>query len=251
MHSGITARTCVFVISHPRSGTHLLIDFIRKNFQEFNRKLKPWESASLIYVGLDRANWREEIATQLRDRKETHFLLHSHYSGIVSATHLEAAEKLKPARAIVLYPFRRFSTTIKSYAEFRQFRGSIGSFLPTVDDFFGLDATVKKCVELHAEKWLQPDVHFVDTDRLALQPDIACSRLAELFNEKPVETPQRLPRRKWFGGRLGEFAERLTGRESSEFRVDYDIPWQSAEEKAAVDEQFAGLYSELSGRRIN
>jgi hypothetical protein len=177
--------------------------------------------------------------------------LHSHYSGIVSATHLEAAEKLKAARTVFLYPFRRFSTTIKSYAAFRQFRGSIGSFLPTADDFFGLDATVKKCVELHAEKWLQPDVHFIDTERLTQQPDIACSRLADLFNEKPVERTQRLPRRKWCGGRLGELAERLTGRESSEIRVNYDIPWQCAEEKAAVDEQFAALYSELSARRIN
>lgn len=178
-------------------------------------------------------------------------MLHSHYSGIVTATHQEAEQRLNPTRAIFLYPFRRFSTTLKSYAEFRGFRGSIGSFLLAPDDFFGLGENVKKCVELHAEKWLKPDVHFVDTDRLATQPEASCSLLAELFNESPVERAHRLPRRKWFAGHLGEFAERLTGRESSEFRVNYRISWQGEQEKATVDHQFADLYSQLAARRIN
>jgi len=82
-------------------------------------------------------------------------------------------------------------------------------------------------------------------------PEITCKRLAELIEESPADITQRLPRRKRFAGRFGEFVDRPTGRKSTEYRVDYEIPWQCAEEKAAIDAHFAGLYSELVKRRIN
>jgi hypothetical protein len=245
------ARNCIFVISHPRSGTHLLIDFIRKNFPKYKRKLKPWESASHNYVGLDSLGWQERIDAQLRDRNESHFLLHSHYAGVVTATEQLAMEKLEPERSVFFYPFRQFSTTIKSYAEFRRASGPIEPFLLQIDQFFGRDTTVEQCIRMHAEKWLPRDIHWVDIDRLMSDPEITCKRLAELIEENPADITQRLPRRRRFAGRFAEFVQRLTGRESTEYCVDYEIPWQCPEEKAAIDAHFAGLYSELVKRRIN
>lgn len=245
------ARIGVFVVSHPRSGTHLLADFIRKNFCKFNRRLKPWESASGLLISLDDINWRDHITAQLHDRKETHLLLFSHFAGLRTATHQEAKDRLQPARSVFLYPFRRFSTTMKSYAEFRRFRGPVASFLGQPDDFFGLAETVKRCIELHADTWLQLGAHFIDVDRLAADPEATCRRLAQLFDEPACAIGRRLPRRKRLAGRAGELVERLTGRESTELRVTYNIPWQGSHECEEIDRQFAPLYSALSQRRIN
>ena len=158
---------------------------------------------------------------------------------------------LTPTEAVFLYPFRLFSTTLKSYAEFRKFDGSIGAFLGQTDDFFGLGVTVEQCIRLHAAKWLEYHIHAVDIDRLSAAPDMTVRRLAELLGDSPAKRSRRLPRRRLFSGRLGEITERLCGRESSEFVVDHEIQWQNSAERAAIDEQFAGLYGELCAQRIN
>ena len=228
-----------------------MIDFIRKNFPKFNRRLAPWESASKICLLLDRRNWREQLAAEWLASGHTNFLMQSHYANVVTDTAREALEWLKPERAIFLYPFRRFSRTIKSYAEFCRFTGPIGDFMGSKDPFFGLDATVADVARLHAEHWLDHDIHCIDTDRLVEDPDLAAQRLAAVLDETQAPLTKRLPRHKWFSGRLGELAERLTGRESSEMKNTYRLQWRNAEEPASIDREFAGLHAALSRRRIN
>src|SRR4029077_18161796 len=110
-------KQCVFVVSHPRSGTHLLIDFIRRNFPVFNPRLRIWESASKLYLRLDGPNWRREAHALLRARR-SHVLLKSHRIGFTENTDLEVRQILKPSSEIFLYPFRKFSSLVKSFAGF-------------------------------------------------------------------------------------------------------------------------------------
>lgn len=48
----MTPSKCIFVASFPRSGTHLTIDFLRKQFKECQAKTSFWESRHRTYLTL-------------------------------------------------------------------------------------------------------------------------------------------------------------------------------------------------------
>jgi len=43
----------ILVISHPRSGTHLTIDFLRRQFEECQSYKYPFESQSHLYLPIE------------------------------------------------------------------------------------------------------------------------------------------------------------------------------------------------------
>jgi hypothetical protein len=243
------AQKCVFVVSHPRSGTHLTLDFIRRNFPPFNRPLKPWQSSSHFVVSLESPGW--ELNIELQMRSYSHFLLKSHFAGFMRDVELDAIRKLDPNHTIFIYPFRQFSKTIKSFAEFSQHRGSIADFLFEQDRFFGRNAMVHDCVTEHGLHWLHRDAIFLDIDRLISNPNEACEVLAECLGEKSIEVKRRLPRQKRLYGKYSELYERLTGRESTEVKVMHKKQWKNIDEELAVSNHFSALYAELSKRSIN
>lgn len=238
---------CLFVVSHPRSGTHLLIDFIRRNFPAFDPELMPWHSAAKLYLRLDGPNWRSEISAFRR----SHVLAQSHQAGYVNESDVEACEVLEPRATIYLYPFRRFSQVIKSFAEFRGAAPPISAILKQKDTFFGKASCVAETVHAHAATWIDRNAHFVDCDALLTDPENTCSRMARLLGESPAQIHQRVPARKLCGGKPGELVERLRGRCSTEVLVPRKLSWRDEEEKLYVDSEFQALYSELARRSIN
>lgn len=241
---------CVFVVSFPRSGTHLLIDFIRRNFPAFNPKLMFWESASKLYFRLDGPDWQQDARALLRAQR-SHVLLQSHRAGYTTQRDVDVTKILNPKSVIFLYPFRKFSRVVKSFAELRRFQSPISQILTSQDSLFGKEASVADCIRAHAESWLKRDANFIDCDLLSHDPETACARLGELLGQTPVGIAQRLPRRRFFTGKPGEIMERLLGRQSTEVAVRYKLRWQSRDEEVCIDNQFHDLYSELSRRRIN
>jgi hypothetical protein len=243
-------RQCVFVVSHPRSGTHLLIDFIRRNFPAFNPKLRPWESASKLYLNVDHSDWRQQAEQFLRQGR-THVLLKSHLAGHTSQADSDVKDVLDPQQEVFLYPFRKFSRVVKSYAEFTQSPPPISKILTEKDWFFGRVTTVAESIRGHAERWIERDIHSIDCELLSEDPETASTRLGVVLGHTPIEIAQRLPRRRLRPGKIGEFIERVSGRQSTEVLVPYKLQWQSPDEELFVDSQFSDLHAELSKRRIN
>lgn len=238
---------CLFIVSHPRSGTHLLIDFIRRNFPTFHPELMLWESAAKLYLRLDRPKWQSEIS----EFRRTHVLVQSHRAGYADNRDIEACDVLAPNTTIYLYPFRRFSRVVKSFAEFRGAAPPISGILKEKDTFFGKASCIAESIHDHAAAWLKREVHFIDCDALIANPEVGCLRLAAVLRERPVQIRRRLPGHKLFAGKLGELIERLRGRQSTEVVVPRKLSWRDEEERRYVDSEFQALYAELATRSLS
>jgi hypothetical protein len=239
---------CVVVVAHPRSGTHLTIDFIRRNFPTFNRSPHLWQGASYLFCDLDRPqNYRKYFNESNRD-----MVLKTHKFAAVDELCTQIRDIIDVHRVVFVYPFRQFSSTMKSLAEFNRFEGTVGAFLETKERYFDLGFTVAECAERHAESWMSTDAIFLNVDEMTVDPDMTATRLEAVFDEPAMDLKRRLPRKKRLGGgKFSEALERFTGRESTEVVVRYKIPWQGAGEKADVDRQFFGISAKMNKRKIN
>ncbi len=246
----LKVKTCAFVVSHPRSGTHLMLDFVRRNFRNFNPPLMPWESSAKLFADADGPHWRQS-ASRIVETGHAHLLVKTHRAGFTNQNDVELRRVFNPEHVVYLYPFRKFSETVRSFAEFLQYDEPISRLLDEPDAFFGRSATVGDCLREHAQSWLERPAHFLDCDRLLGDPETASARLAPLLNETPAPLKRRLPGKKIYQGKLGELMERLTGRQSTEVVIPYQLRWQDKAEQDAVDSRFADLYAELSTRRVN
>jgi len=246
------AQKCVVIASHPRSGTHLTIDFIRRNFPIFNIQLNFWESAAALYVWLDDDAQARRSRRGLRTFDRQAILAATHQFLHISTLEQTLLDRFNPQQIIYIYPFRKFSKTIKSYAEFSNYAGQISHFLNTKDRHFGLDATVAQCLHMHAHSWLAAGAKTLNIDRLVDEPELSAEKLANLLNEPMVDRKRRLPRQKGLGGgKFGELVERLKGRESTAVIVRRKSKWIDKAESEAIDQQFCELFEILNRRCIN
>jgi hypothetical protein len=55
----------IFVVSHPRSGMHLMIDFLRRNSPVLHNRVHIWDSAAELFVNLDVDDWRARLIAEL------------------------------------------------------------------------------------------------------------------------------------------------------------------------------------------
>lgn len=241
-------RKAVVIVAHPRSGTHITLDFIRRNFPVFNPELYIWQSARELYVSLDRPGWWEDLRRQTR--RSEHVLLQSHMAGMQSSCEAQAIAYMKPEEVIFIYPFRRFAATMRSMAAFCQYPGSVESFLGERSTFFGGEDTVEVCAHLHGERWMGRQPVFLNIDSLLADPNRAAAELGAVLGAAPAPLARRLPHRRIFYGKLAEAVERLRGRESTEVQVTYEKTWAHPDEADAVDARFADLHRELAGRSI-
>jgi hypothetical protein len=238
----------VVIASHPRGGTHITLDFIRRNFPAFNASLGPWRSASELYVSLDEPGWREALDHQAR--RSDHLLLQSHRVGLQTAVDAEAVDFLRPEHVFHIYPFRRFSATMRSFAAFCRYPGRVESFLGEPSRFFRSDRTVEACARQHGEAWLDRPAVFVDVDALIVDPHRAAAQLGWALGIAPAPLARRMPRQRIFTGRWSEAMERLTGRESTEVQIAYPKAWAHPGEPEAVNARFADLYADMAARSI-
>ncbi len=240
--------TTVVIVSHPRSGTHITLDFIRRNFPQFRQPVQIWDSASALYVDLDGPSGHSNLERQRA--KTGAVILQSHRAGLCGFRGEAAFQQLDPQTTVFLYPFRRFSSTMKSFAEFSGYSGPVAAFLSGPDRFFGVDLTVCECARRHAQAWLARSACFMDVDEMIAGPEGGAAALAQALDLAPAPLKRRLPRRKLLTGKPGEALQRLTGRESTAVLVSYGKVWSAPAEQAMVDEQFADIFVQLRVRSI-
>jgi hypothetical protein len=241
-------KRAVVVVAHPRSGTHVTLDFIRRNFPEFNPALYIWQSARELYVSLDKADWHERLLGQAR--RSDHILMQSHLAGVQSLAAQAALDYLQPEDAVFLYPFRRYSATLRSLAAFCRYPGRVDSFLGEKSTFFDGERTVETGARQHGEHWMRRDPVFLDVEALIADPDAAAAKLGKVLDLSPAPLERRLPHRRIFYGKAAEFVQRLTGRESTEVKAPFAKDWADPEEPEKIDAKFADLHRDLSARSL-
>lgn len=247
----IETEQCVVFVSHPRSGTHLSIDFVRRNFPKFRRQLNLFDSSRLLYLDLDNERFDDDVKEFVTKPFSTGVMVKTHFLGRRLALFDKLYRQVKAERWHFIYPFRQFSKTIKSFAEFSNFRGSLRQFLDQRDDYFGTGETVEECAWRHGESWLDQNASFLDVDALLAFPDSSCRQLADRLGSEWATLDRRLPKRKVFGGKGAEAIERIRGRESTAVRVKFKTQWLSDAETAFVDEHFVELYRRMRERSVN
>ena len=62
-------------------------------------------------------------------------LLQSHWAGLASCAEAQAVGYLRPDEVFFLYPFRRFSATMRSFAAYCRYPGRVVSFLDEPSKF--------------------------------------------------------------------------------------------------------------------
>jgi hypothetical protein len=242
----VPVKRAVVVVSHPRSGTHVTLDFIRRNFPEFNPSLCLWQSARELYVSLDTPDWRERLLRQAH--RSDHILMQSHWAGVEPIAAMAGIDYLQPEEVVFVYPFRRYSATMRSLAAFCQYPGRVDTFLKERSTFY--EGTVEDCALRHGERWIPRDPVFLDVDALLAQPDQAAERLGGVLGVSPAPLQRRLPHRRVFQGKWAEAVERLTGRESTEVQIHFEKDWSDPDEPAQIDARFEGLHRDLSARSL-
>lgn len=257
------------VVSFPRTGTHLTMDFLRRNFREFAVNLLPWQSGERLYYSLDIRSDEEEAlygATASaggRPRKDPDALVACKRPNFVVKTHdLPFAEAwMAPRLAAVtggrhhtlIYPFRRMSRALVSYHAHQRSRPAAvlpapipedpAAFLVGPDCFLGPEGTVADLMLRHA-RWGLDHAVPVDIEDLLRRPAAYVAGMARVFGWTPVARADPLPPKRITAGFAGELFERLRGRPSSEVRIAF--PNRPASEVEFIDR--GGPLAELYGK---
>jgi hypothetical protein len=237
---------CLVVASHPRSGTHLMIDFMRRNFAEFGFTPMIWQSSETLYLNLDRysvqwagGSWSNASAS--RDN----FIVKSHDLPFDPELPEKLAQFAAGRRCTTIYPFRRMSKTLLSFHSYCASELSIPEFLKSADPYFRVGGTVEALMRRHGE-WGTTDALPIDVEDVIARPAAYVRALAAAFGWTASGVADRLPPKRLAGGRLGEIVERLRGRQSSEVVVARRS--RRHDEAAFVDREgpLADLYKQLS-----
>jgi hypothetical protein len=197
----------IVVASHPRSGTHLLLDTLRRQFEACRSWKWPGERLDRLYCNIDElpgdglldgTTARRILQRTERPLVKTHSwpgyqqaFLGSHDGGL-DAAWVDWLDE----HATVFYVYRDGRDVLCSYQLFRQgfdpdARGPIGSFLRGTED--GTNR-VRRWAD-HVQTWReQPDVHCIRFETLLNDPAAVIQRLADVIDEEPRGTQPLLPR---------------------------------------------------------
>ncbi|MCS3937297.1 hypothetical protein GGP80_003307 [Salinibacter ruber] len=197
----------VVVASHPRSGTHLLIDTLRRQFEACRSWKWPGERLDRLYCNIDElpgeglldANTARRILRRTeRPVVKTHggpgyqtAFLDSHAGGLGS----QWVQWLND-HSVRFYVYRDGRDVLCSYQLFRQSfdpsaRVPVGEFLRQSDR--GV-SRVRRWAR-HVRTWIdQPDVHAVRFEDLLEAPEKVLRRLGNALGESLRERTPLLPR---------------------------------------------------------
>lgn len=252
-------RELAAVVSYPRSGTHLTIDFLRRNFVPFSWRPMPWESSERLYYNLDIRDpddCGEGHSTSeggcVRDHDDHDRALGR--DNLVVKTHdLPLAPRLSEKlttiaqgrRVTLLYPFRRFSKTLRSYYAHRGADGPPADFAAEQDLFMGQAQSIADTMLAHGD-WALEHCVPIDIDDLLRRPSAYVAALSDRFGWDVIERASPLPPKRLAPGRMGELLERFRGRQSSEVVVERTAPPPA--EFAYIDQSsaHAALHESLS-----
>lgn len=207
----------VVIMSYPRSGTHFLIDVLRRNFAEFAYNPPIWASAEQLYYNLDR-EVLDGPAWSTASISRPNLLVKTHRLPFSPQLEDRLVEICAGRPMKVLTPYRPISDIAKSYHRYVAPETEILEFLHTSDPFFRNGMTVHESMKSLFNFALDRSI-LVDVRAGQREPDKLVDYLKDALSLTPRNLSQRLPTKRMSHGRLGEIVARLTGRSSSEVIV--------------------------------
>lgn len=198
----------VVVASHPRSGTHLLMDVLRRQFEACRAWKWPGERLDRLYCSIDELNASrgrldEQTAHRILERTrrplvKTHAwpgyqdpFLSMHHDGLD-----DAWTDWLDERGTVFYVYRDGRDVLCSYQLFRQkldpdAEGPIGAFLRQTEN----GSTRVRRWARHVRRWHDTSgVHMVQFERLLGQPETIIDELGNVLGLDPEWRDPLLPR---------------------------------------------------------
>lgn len=213
----------IVVASHPRSGTHLLIDTLRRQFEACRSWKWPGERLDRLYCNIDEIPGTsgvlsEATAARILQRTERPLIKTHAWPGYQQAflgSHDGDLDKSwvdwLNERATVFYVYRDGRDVLCSYQLFRQgfeakANGSIGAFLRGTED----DTNRVQRWADHVRAWRdQTDVHLVQFEELLDAPEPIIREIGDEIGEMPLGVEPLLPEP--FGSIWESRWARLTG----------------------------------------
>jgi hypothetical protein len=245
----------IVVASFPRSGTHLLIDFLRRNFMGTNIKLPIWKSSAYLYHDLDNP---KIPAVFFADRiKDGHCIIVKTHSLRPDQTKKKLLENYPGRSFITLLPFRRFERTLSSFAAFcfaqseSPSNGEIEDILTKdLGLYFQNSRSAIENIKLHNKRWQSFGAFPVSIENMLNDPVQSAEAISERIALPLLNEESQVPRQKALRGKTGELIERLRGRESTEVKIalEYQLSRQEAER---VHTDLDELYCKLRNDAIN
>lgn len=196
--------TPVMVVSHYRSGTHLVMDLLRRQFKAFRPRMKPLESIHASYLSIDRFNTDShrpigppEALRLLRKARRATLKTHALPGFPDFRQDVAGFGRALAERAVPLYAVRDGRDVMCSMHAWRK------SFDPsTPDDFHDFVFTpspqsgktrARDWAE-HALAWLDTEgVHPVRFERVVKDTRAVIDELAALLGETPALREPLLP----------------------------------------------------------
>jgi hypothetical protein len=244
----------VLVASHRRSGTHLTLDLIRRNFPACAPRMLPLENPHDSYLNLDRFEAGHPVACGEREAlrilgKAARPLLKTHsepgYAAVDPARRAFLDELL--ARTKTIYVRRDGKKVLCSMWTWRRVfdasaRVPFSEFIRQTDEHGR--SRVRVWGE-HVAAWgAQPGVLVIDFDRIVRDTGALLDEIGAFVGERPVPREPALPRSNTT--RLQSYLSRLTGNlESTNQHAAGDRPPRPEEAFAPADDAF--YEAELSG----
>jgi len=214
---------CIIIATHPRSGTHLTIDFLRKQFRECRRKLRFGETVHNSYLDLDRLIRKDRFPSI--NRRQALDILYSSERPIVK-THslpplikactkdmelIELADRLVQNSDIYYISRDGRDVMCSAHLWMQDFvpetRCSLSSFIRQKQD----NMSRPKFWANHVLSWLeQPNVRLVKSEEILRNPDQALAQFGKELNLQPRYITPLLPGRRRSGTRVEDYWLRLT-----------------------------------------
>ena len=203
-----SAKQPVIVASHPRSGTHLLMDTLRRQFEACRSWKWPGERLDRLYCSVDELNadrgrLDEKTARRILGRTQrpivkTHAwpgyqntFLPEHHGGLPSSW-----VRWLDEQGTVFYVYRDGRDVLCSYQLFRQkfdpgAHRSVGEFLRGAEE--GINR-VRRWAR-HVRTWrAENGVHPVQFERLIAEPAVVIQELGDVLGQEPKWRTPLLPR---------------------------------------------------------
>lgn len=198
----------VIVASHRRSGTHLTIDFVRKNFKVARARKWPLQPNDRLYLNFDAVENPDHPSS--RSRESAYRFLNRVRMPIVK-THLSRNDFLISLEslnledifrsAMVLYVVRDPRSVMASFYAFRE--GTVGGKRISFSEFLRGDGSAPGPLDhwiRHVESWLDhPRVLVVRFEQLKSDPYQVLNSIASKFDITLERSDADLPKRRAHG----------------------------------------------------
>lgn len=197
----------VIVASHPRSGTHLLMDVLRRQFPACSSWKWPLERLDRLYCNIDELhpgsdNLDEHTACRILRRTQRPLVKTHAWPGYEETFFGDQPHKLDSDwkrsldQGTIFYIYRDGRDVLCSYQLFRQkfdrdAQGPIGDFLRGAE----ADQNRVRRWANHVRSWRSsPDAHPVQFERLIDSPEEVLQDVAQVLGLEPVWDEPLLPR---------------------------------------------------------